>query len=43
MTLTRNDLWSLEEYAGRREEFRKRTGAKKASASGPRPPRHAVF
>ena len=23
MTLTRNDLWSLEEYAGRREEFRK--------------------
>ena len=22
MTLTRSDLWSLEEYAGRRQEFR---------------------
>ncbi|MEC7076792.1 MAG: DUF3501 family protein [Pseudomonadota bacterium] len=29
MTLTRNDLWSLEEYAGRREEFRKQVLAHK--------------
>ena len=29
MTLTRNDLWSLEEYAGRREEFRKHVLAHK--------------
>jgi len=29
MTLTRNDLWSLEEYAGRREEFRKQVLAYK--------------
>ena len=29
MTLTRNDLWSFEEYAGRREEFRKQVLAHK--------------
>ena len=29
MTLTRNDLWSLEEYADRREEFRKQVLAHK--------------
>ena len=29
MTLTRNDLWSLEEYAGRRKEFRKQVLAHK--------------
>ena len=29
MTLTRNDLWSLEVYAGRREEFRKQVLAHK--------------
>ena len=29
MTLTRNDLWSLEEYAGRREEVRKQVLAHK--------------
>ena len=43
MTLTRNDLWSLEEYAGRREEFRKQVLAHKKLAKWLWPPRYAVF